>query len=222
MHITFRELAQRMGLQTARAIYNEDIDICLNHSIMAKARSIISQNAQTANDYIIKANADISQLNALRNLATKGEISGSSLTGGGTDIDPYTADVTNDKVMLYTHFAVSYDNKSLDDCRIIEAEYLQKTLRDYCNRATKRYPICVSIVKDGKHTIEIYNGNSNSKPTKVVYNYIKLPAVVKYDEQIIENRVNCDLPDYLHIEIVELAIAYFRDSFAMPNEPKIN
>ena len=222
MHITFRELAQRMGLQTARAIYNEDIDICLNHSIMAKARSIISQNAQTANDYIIKANADISQLNALRNLATKGEISGSSLTGGGTDIDPYTADVTNDKVMLYTHFAVSYDNKSLDDCRIIEAEYLQKTLRDYCNRATKRYPICVSIVKDGKHTIEIYNGNSNSKPTKIVYNYIKLPAVVKYDEQVIENRVNCDLPDYLHIEIVELAIAYFRDSFAMPNEPKIN
>lgn len=82
MHITFRELAQRMGLQTARAIYNEDIDICLNHAIMAKTRSIISQNAQTANDYIIKANADISQLNALRNLATKGEISGSSLTGG--------------------------------------------------------------------------------------------------------------------------------------------
>ena len=124
--------------------------------------------------------------------------------------------------MLYTHFAVSYDNKTLDDCRIIEAEYLQRTLRDYCNRATKRYPICVSIVKDGKHSIEIYNGNSNSKPTKVVYNYIKLPAVVKYDEQVIENRVNCDLPDYLHMEIVELAIAYFRDSFAMPNEPKIN
>ena len=174
------------------------------------------------NDYIIKANADISQLNALRNLATKGEISGSSLTGGGTDIDPYTADVTNANVMLYTHFAVSYDDKTLDDCRIIEAEYLQRTLRDYCNRATKRYPICVSIVKDGKHSIEIYNGNSNSKPTKVVYNYIKLPAIVKYDEQVIENRVNCDLPDYLHMEIVELAIAYFRDSFAMPNEPKIN
>lgn len=222
MHITFRELAQRMGLQTARAIYNEDIDICLNHAIMAKTRSIISQNAQTANDYIIKANADISQLNALRNFAMKGEISGSSLTGGGTDIDPYTADVTNANVMLYTHFAVSYDDKTLDDCRIIEAEYLQRTLRDYCNRATKRYPICVSIVKDGKHSIEIYNGNSNSKPTKVVYNYIKLPAVVKYDEQVIENRVNCDLPDYLHMEIVELAIAYFRDSFAMPNEPKIN
>ena len=223
MHVTFREVAQRMGLQTVRAIFPEDVDICLNFAIITKTRNIVAENAQTVNDLIVRANADISQLNALRNLAKKGEVSGSSLTGGGTELHPFLAKVDNSEVMFYTRFAIGYTgDNALYDCRIIEAEYLQRTLRDYCNRATKRYPICVSIVKDGKHSIEIYNGNSNNKPTKVVYNYIKLPAIVKYDEQVIENRVNCDLPDYLHMEIVELAIAYFRDSFAMPNEPKIN
>ncbi len=36
MHVTFRELAQQMGMQTVRAILMEDIDICLNAAIIEK------------------------------------------------------------------------------------------------------------------------------------------------------------------------------------------
>ena len=39
MHVTFRELAQQMGMQTVRAILMEDIDICLNAAIIEKARN---------------------------------------------------------------------------------------------------------------------------------------------------------------------------------------
>ena len=52
MHITFRELAQRMGLHTVRAIFPEDVDICLNFAIIAKTKSIIAENAQSTNDLI--------------------------------------------------------------------------------------------------------------------------------------------------------------------------
>ena len=37
--MTFRELAQQMGMQTVRAILMEDIDICLNAAIIEKARN---------------------------------------------------------------------------------------------------------------------------------------------------------------------------------------
>ena len=44
MHVTFRELAQQMGMQTVRAILMEDIDICLNAAIIEKARNVIVEN----------------------------------------------------------------------------------------------------------------------------------------------------------------------------------
>ena len=108
MHVTFREVAQRMGLQTVRAIFPEDVDICLNFAIITKTRNIVAENAQTVNDLIVRANADISQLNALRNLAKKGEVSGSSLTGGGIELHPFLAKVDNKEVMFYTRFAIGY------------------------------------------------------------------------------------------------------------------
>lgn len=223
MHVTFREVAQRMGLQTVRAIFPEDVDICLNFAIITKTRNIVAENAQTVNDLIVRANADISQLNALRNLAKKGEVSGTSFTGDGTELHPFLANVSNNDVMFYTRFAIGYDgDKALYDCRIIEAEYLQRTLRDYCNRATKQHPICVAVNNDENVNVEIYNGKSSVKPNVIVYNYIKMPNKVKLDVDAPSNNVNCDMPDYLIQEIIELAVQYYKQTFTRPNEQKVN
>ena len=68
MHVTFRELAQQMGMQTVRAILMEDIDICLNAAIIEKARNVIVENVGPVpyNDKVARQNASISPVNALR------------------------------------------------------------------------------------------------------------------------------------------------------------
>jgi hypothetical protein len=219
MHITFRELAQRMGLHTVRAIFPEDVDICLNFAIIAKTKSIIAENAQSTNDLIIKANADISQLNALRNLARKKEVVVSH-KGRINDI-PFVANISNDDVMFYTRFAIGYSGENvLYDCRIIEAEYLYRTLQDYCNRPTKQHPICVAVNIDGANKVEIYNGKSLISPDRLIYNYIKMPNKVKLDEEHPENNIDCDMPDYLIQEIIEIAVQYYKQTFALPNVQK--
>lgn len=219
MHITFREVAQRMGLQTVRAIYPEDVDICLNFAIIAKTRSIIAENANAGNDLVLKANADISQLNALRNLAKEARVIPSP-TGKGHGA--FEADITNDSVMYYTRFAVGYDNNAIYDCRLIEAEYLNRTLQDYCNRPTKRNPICVSLKQDDKNIVDIYTGKENVIPIVLVYNYVKIPNHVHLDETNSNNNIDCDMPDYLIPEIIELAVQYYKQSFTRPNEQKVN
>ena len=72
MHVTFRELAQQMGMQTVRAILMEDIDICLNAAIIEKARNVIVENVGPVpyNDKVARQNASISPVNALRTLYT--------------------------------------------------------------------------------------------------------------------------------------------------------
>ena len=59
MHVTFRELAQQMGMQTVRAILMEDIDICLNAAIIEKARNVIVENVGPVpyNDKVARQNA---------------------------------------------------------------------------------------------------------------------------------------------------------------------
>lgn len=143
MHVTFRELAQQMGMQTVRAILMEDIDICLNAAIIEKARNVIVENVGPVpyNDKVARQNASISPVNALRTLYTAGTVNGGDITGGGTEVDPYKINIDSDGIMLYTGFQVSYNGKTIYDCRIIEAEDLGQTLRDFCNRAAKDAPI---------------------------------------------------------------------------------
>ena len=44
---------------------------------------------------------------------------------------------------------------------------------------------------------------------QVKYLYIKEPAKVKFDEDREEDWVNCDLPPYLHMEIVMRAVQIY-------------
>ena len=122
MHVMFRELAQQMGMQTVRAILPEDIDICLNNAIVELVKELITSNVGYLpyNDKVNRANASISSINGLRTLYNKANISDDNIIGEGTQIFPYTLNIISQGIMLYTGFKVSYDGKSLFDCRIIE------------------------------------------------------------------------------------------------------
>lgn len=215
MHVTFRELAQQMGMQTSRAILTEDIDICLNAAIIEKTRLVIAENVGPLpyNDKVARQNAVISPINALRTLYRKGTKSDSDITGNGTEVSPYKVNISTKGVMLYTGFKVSYNGKTVYDCRIIEAEDLGQTLRDFCNRAAKDAPIITVFGNEDAIDCDIYVGRKEiTKPTLLQYLYIAEPAKVYYDEDDESKRVNCDLPPYLHMEIVQRAVNTYLQS----------
>lgn len=215
MHVTFRELAQQMGMQTSRAILTEDIDICLNAAIIEKARTVIAETVGPLpyNDKVARQNAVIGPINALRTLYKKGTKSNSEITGDGTEVNPYKVNISTNGVMLYTGFKVSYNGKTVYDCRIIEAEDLGQTLRDFCSRAAKDAPIITVFGNEDAIDCDIYVGRKEiTKPTLLQYLYIAEPAKVYYDEDNESKRVNCDLPPYLHMEIVQRAVNTYLQS----------
>ena len=80
MHVTFRELGQQMGIQTTRAIFSENIDICINFAIDAKARSILRENVgMSFSDKVARDNAKVSPINGLYTLYTHDKVSGDAI-----------------------------------------------------------------------------------------------------------------------------------------------
>lgn len=212
MHITFRELAQQMGMQTTRAILMENIDICLNAAIIDTVKELITVTVGPLpyNDKVARQNAAISPINGLRTLYKKGSIQEEDINGEGTEVSPYTININSDNIMLYTGFKVSYNGNTLYDCRIIENEDLGQTLRDFCNRAAKDAPICTIVGDTEKIKVDIFTGVKKAvKPKLIQYLYINEPAKVYYDEDNIELNVNCDLPQYLHMDVVKRAVTIY-------------
>lgn len=137
--------------------------------------------------------------------------------------------VGNIDAMTFLGFSVEYDDTLRGNavaCRMIGADTLETTLRDFCNGASKDAPIISLLTKNV--TAEQWTGTNNSvtksqyqeyiqlytnsKATKVnVINikYIKKPNVVKYDIDATKC-INCDLPEYCHYEIVERAVQRYK------------
>jgi len=238
MHVVFREFAQKMGMQTIRAILDEDIDICLNTAIINTVRQYLLSN-KSNNPYInyrlndTKLNLSIAPINALRTLYSKAVISGDKIkTVDKSNIanvtNPYCININKDvidcKIMAYTGFKVSYSNNDLYDCRIIEVEDLGSTINDYCNRPTFETPIVTTTSIDDGLYLEIYNGNTSKvqyeknkfKPIAYLYvTFIKYPKEVKYDRQNSINNIDCDLPEYLHEEVVTNAAQIYLTSIGV-------
>ena len=131
--------------------------------------------------------------------------------------------------MFYLGFSISYDqniNGKYYNCRIVSADKIDITLNDYCNTVSKEYPICYllgnSYIKDDKiyfvHQLNLYN-NVNTAPLYLNIKYMKYPNKIKYSDNINE-RIDCDLPDYLHYEIVERAVYKFYQSIIGINTNK--
>lgn len=208
MHKLFRTLGQQMGMQLVRGILPDSIDIFINEAINDKIRSILILN--TNNDKVLVQNTKISPINSLRTLVCKNEIISNTKESNKFI---YTSNILD--VFVYTSFSIKYSNNDkLYSCRIINNDDLENTLNDYCNGASFDYPIVCIYSNDDDITFEVYIDNTNYTPEKLLINYIKNPKQVKWSEEPSEY-VNCDLPDYLHNEIVQIAINKFRESIGI-------
>ena len=204
MHEMFRTVGQQVGMQDVRAILPESIDIFINIAIIEKARSIVMENTKTAfpNRVSIQNNF-VSPINALRTLYRRKEIT-------ITDITKDVQLSQLDNVFLYTSFAIRYNNNDREyKCRFIDGDKLEETLNDVLNGASWDYPICSMFNgENNSEYLKVFINSNSHTPNAIIIKYIANPAVVKFSKTAAEC-VNCDLPDYLHSEIVELAVSKF-------------
>ena len=107
--------------------------------------------------------------------------------------------------------------------RLIDDAFLADTLNDFILKNRLRSPIMVNY--NGQFDIYIdefkevisktdsskrYLLDNNLLPYKLRMSYIAKPAEVRYAEDIGGTNVDCDLPDYLHIDILKHAVDLYR------------
>ena len=237
MHVMFRQYAQQMGMQNVRAILPEQIDLLINNSISDVINQVITQNIGTTNDRVITDNSKLNQINALKSLykVWKGKVTlGTAKTNyiasyelpinafknGGT----YNNDGVNSTSISYIYIvdlSISYKKDSdfvsnIFPIRIIDDMYLADVVNDFILHTTFRSP--VATVHD--NTIELYidKPDSLTPPFKfqgcdvneIRLSYIAKPSQVKFLEDVSGTNVDCDLPEYLHVDIVKHAVELYR------------
>lgn len=209
MHAVFRTLGQQMGMQTIRAIIPESIDIYINDAIIEKVRTELYASTQTSTTLNSDVQASrMANINALGTLYSKCDLT----TTDEEDIQhSFDCSLKTDIMMIFA-ISIGYDNGKSVACRLLGSDVLETTLNDYCNSASKDYPIACII----GNTIDVFTGDK-VKISNANIKYIKNPAVVDFNK-----RVNCDLPQYLHYEIVENAVRkfYMSVSNSIPQQQK--
>lgn len=209
MHDTFRVLAQQVGLQTVRAILPESIDVLINQSIIEYCLTIARSNStQQYKEDISDKDNSITPLNSLRNLIYEALLD--------VILDPNNnlrviCPLNIKDPLLYTSVFVKYNinRNTIKDCRIIDNDKLQMSLKDYCNKADWENPICTFGNYNNINCAYIYVGESNKLIDKIIVNYLKYPNKVKFNEDV-NLSVHCDLPSYTHFDIINIAVNKFK------------
>lgn len=237
MHVMFRQYTQQMGMQNVRAILPEQIDLLINNSISDVINQVITQNIGTTNDRVITDNSKLNQINALKSLykVWKGKVTlGTAKTNYIASYElpinafkndgTYNNDGTNSTSISYIYIVdlnISYKKDSdfvsnIFPIRIIDDMYLADVVNDFILHPTFRSP--VATVHD--NTIELYidKPDSSTPPFKfqgcdvneIRLSYIAKPSQVKFLEDVSGTNVDCDLPEYLHVDIVKHAVELYR------------
>ena len=237
MHVMFRQYAQQMGMQNVRAILPEQIDLLINNSISDTINQIVTQNIGITNDRVITDNSKLNQVNALRslykvwkgaitlptpntnyiasyNLPLLGFLPGGTYNSGNT---------TKDLAIQYIYIVDLSINYSKDNftsnifpIRIVDDMYLADVVNDFLLAPKLRSPVA-SIHDDN---IELYIDKPDKGRTPYTFDgmsvkelrlsYIAKPAVVKFLDDLGGTSVDCDLPEYLHVDIVKHAVELYR------------
>lgn len=240
MHVMFRQYTQQMGMQNVRAILPEQIDLLINNSINDTINQIVTQNIGITNDRVITDNSKLNQVNALKSLykvwngtVTFGDSKTSYIISyelpllGFKSAGTYVNDNVKETAIQYIYIvdlSLDYiDTKNqfttnIFPIRIIDDIYLADVVNDFILHPTLRSP--VATIHD--NNIELYIdkadvGGSESnhtfkglKPNKLRLSYIAKPAVVKFLDDVGGTSVDCDLPEYLHVDIVKHAVELYR------------
>lgn len=221
MHIWFRQFVQQMGMQNTRAILPEQIDLVINTSITDITNQLIQAHIGLTNDRIITDNSKIGQINAFGTLYKVAEVLVTDYFGnfkqeGDYRIYKSSFSSLNIDYLFFTNLDINYvvGSKVTNyfPVRIIDDIYLADTLNDFILRPKLRSPIAVinnkniNIYVDAEHNI--YDLEAN----KVRISYVSKPVKVQYRQDFGQANIDCDLPEYLHIDILKHAADLWRMS----------
>ena len=165
----------------------------LNSAVIEKIRQVLGTNvnAQFADKVSIQQNS-ISPINYVRTLVKEQTL---------------TTNTPSDIQIMYI-LGVEVGGYK---CRFIEPTEWNNTINDFCNAPSKEYPICTFI--SDKFKINDGEDVTLSNTLKATLTYVENP------NKIGEN-YDCNLPDYTHDEIVQLAVQkYF---VSLNNTQKVN
>lgn len=103
--------------------------------------------------------------------------------------------------------------------RIIDDQFVADVINDFVLAPTMRSP--VASIHD--NLIELYIDKVDAKPedrqpftfkgvsiNELRISYISKPAVVRFAEDVDGTNVNCDLPEYMHVDIVKHAVELYQ------------
>lgn len=103
--------------------------------------------------------------------------------------------------------------------RIIDDRFVADVVNDFVLAPKMRSP--VASIHD--NLIELYIDKADSKPedeqpftfkgvsiNELRFSYIAKPAIVKFAEDVDGINVNCDLPEYMHVDIVKHAVELYQ------------
>ena len=237
MHVWFRQYAQQMGMQNVRAILPEQIDLLINTSITDTINQIITQNIGVTNDRVITDNSKIGQINALRSLYKVIEVIADPDNGDEPfsegNIDTIYNIVANFRdidgepgqefdYLYLVDLAINYKtstNKITNyfPVRLIDDAFLADTLNDFILKPRVRTPIAVIY----NNKIQLYINDivntglpQNLTPNVLRISYIGKPAKVAYLSDVGGTNVDCDLPEYMHVDILKHAVDLYRISIS--------
>lgn len=237
MHVWFRQYAQQMGMQNVRAILPEQIDLLINTSITDTINQIITQNIGVTNDRVITDNSKIGQINALRSLYKVVEVIADPDNGnepfskGNIDtiynIVANFGDIDEEPGQEFDYLylvdlAINYKtsaNKITNyfPVRLIDDAFLADTLNDFILKPRVRTPIAVIY----NNKIQLYINDivntglpQNLTPNVLRISYIGKPAKVAYLSDVGGTNVDCDLPEYMHVDILKHAVDLYRISIS--------
>lgn len=103
--------------------------------------------------------------------------------------------------------------------RIIDDRFVADVVNDFVLAPTMRSP--VASIHD--NLVELYIDKADAKPedrqpftfkgvsiNELRISYIAKPAVVRFAEDVDGTNVNCDLPEYMHVDIVKHAVELYQ------------
>lgn len=103
--------------------------------------------------------------------------------------------------------------------RIIDDQFVADVVNDFVLAPTMRSPVA-SI---HNNLVELYIDKADAKPenrqpftfkgvsiNELRLSYIAKPAVVRFAEDVDGTNVNCDLPEYMHVDIVKHAVELYQ------------
>ena len=156
--------------------------------------------------------------------------------GEETQIFTIKADIsnfdTNFKYLYLVDLAINYKSKENSGIiggnlnsiitnyfpvRLIDDAYLADTINDFVLKPRLRTP--VAVVYNNK--LDIYIDDTvlsglpnNLNPYKLRVSYIAKPAQVAYKQDLGGTNVDCDLPEYMHVDILKHAVDLYRISIS--------